>query len=112
METYQPIYDAVRSRISGGNIAEAVTSAIRQAFDISYLTRGVAQEFSIAAIEMQRPCVLFRPRLCLDGNQWCSLYGEDLQSGVAGFGDSPAKAMEEFDRAWLASLTSNAINKA
>ena len=24
-----------------------------------------------------------------DGNQWCCLYGRDLMSGIAGFGDTP-----------------------
>ena len=47
-----------------------------------------------------RPCVLFKPHIYPDGNQWCALYGEDLQMGVAGFGDSPELACEDFDRAW------------
>ncbi len=41
-----------------------------------------------------------RPKMVRDGNQWCALYGEDIQSGVCGFGDSPQLAKEEFDRAW------------
>jgi hypothetical protein len=28
-----------------------------------------------------------------DGNQWCALWGDDIQSGVAGFGDTPALAL-------------------
>lgn len=31
-----------------------------------------------------------------DGNQWCFLWGEDLQTGVAGFGDTPLKAARDF----------------
>lgn len=46
------------------------------------------------------PSTIFRPKLSLDGDQWCALYGDNLQSGVAGFGDSPALAMADFDRAW------------
>lgn len=34
-----------------------------------------------------------------DGNQWCVLLGDDLQSGIAGFGDSPSLAIADFDRA-------------
>jgi len=30
-----------------------------------------------------------------DGNQWCALYGEDLQSGIAGFGNTPFLAMAD-----------------
>lgn len=103
-DSYQAIYDAVRSRISNGDVGSAVADAARQAFDISHLTSAVAQEYVAAAQEQQRPSVLFRPALSIDGNQWCALYGEDLQSGVAGFGDSAAQAMADFDRAWFAKL--------
>lgn len=48
--------------------------------------------------------VLFRPRIFIDGNQWCALYGDNIQDGVAGFGDSPDEAMAEFDKAWRAAL--------
>ena len=103
-DTYQAIYDAMRSRISGGNIGEAVADVARNAFDISHQVAGVAQDFSIAAMEMQRPFVLLKPRMFMDGNQWCALYGEDLQSGVAGFGKSPYLAAQEFDAEWIKKL--------
>jgi hypothetical protein len=45
--------------------------------------------------------MLLRPRVFPDGNQWCALYGENLQEGVAGFGDTPAKASVDFDIQWL-----------
>lgn len=54
------------------------------------------------ASQQMRPSVLMRPAISLDGNQWCALYGDNLQDGVAGFGDSPALAMAAFDRAWVA----------
>ena len=41
------------------------------------------------------------PRLFMDGNQWCALYGENLQEGVAGFGDTKEQALEAFDKEWL-----------
>lgn len=31
-----------------------------------------------------------------DGNQWSFLYGEDLQSGISGFGDTIEKAADDF----------------
>lgn len=40
------------------------------------------------------------PRLFIDGNKWCALRGENIQEGVAGFGDSPAEALSDFDAAW------------
>lgn len=53
-----------------------------------------------AAQSAQLPSVLYRPRLFADGDMWCALYGDDLASGVAGFGKTPAEAMYEFDTAW------------
>lgn len=47
-----------------------------------------------------RPSTVYKPTLLRDGNQWCALFGEDLQSGIAGFGDSPALAMHAFDEEW------------
>lgn len=99
-DSYQAIYDAVRSRIHGGDIGAVVEQVARQMFDISHQTVCIAQEFSIAAYEMARPSVLYRPSVTLDGNQWCALYGDNLQDGVAGFGNSPAEAMLDFDTAW------------
>ena len=53
-----------------------------------------------AASQKERPSYLMKPKLSRDGNQWCALYGEDLQSGIIGFGDSPHLAMCDFDREW------------
>lgn len=46
------------------------------------------------------PHVVHKPKLYPDGDQWCALLGDNLQSGVCGFGDTPAKAMYAFDLAW------------
>lgn len=53
---------------------------------------------------MQRYSFMLRPRLSIDDNQWCALYGETLQDGVAGFGDSPDAAYDAFDKAWVEKL--------
>jgi len=57
-----------------------------------------------AADEWKRPSAVYRPRVYIDGNKWCALYGENIQDGVAGFGDSPAAAMADFDAAWKRKL--------
>jgi len=31
-----------------------------------------------------------------DGNQWCFLYGENIQEGICGFGDTIYQAAKEF----------------
>jgi hypothetical protein len=38
-----------------------------------------------------------KPKLSKDGNMWCFLYGENLQEGIAGFGETPHEAMVDFD---------------
>ena len=58
---------------------------------------AMAQE---TMIETMRPSVLYKPVLTQDGDAWCMLYGVDLQSGLAGFGDTPAQAAKAFDKAW------------
>jgi len=52
------------------------------------------------AYSFERPCLLFKPRLFADGNQWCALYGENIHEGVCGFGDTPSAAMYAFDTEW------------
>lgn len=47
-----------------------------------------------------RPSMLLRPQVFPDGNQWCALYGDNIQDGVAGFGDTPDLAYADFDRNW------------
>ena len=64
----------------------------------------VQESWQQAAYEQMRPSVLFKPKLSRDGDQWCALLGDDLQSGVAGFGDSPAEAMLDFDKSWNAKI--------
>lgn len=51
-----------------------------------------AEEYNLVA--------LLRPRIFIDGNQWCVLHGENLQDGVAGFGDTPYLAVLAFGREW------------
>ena len=103
MDSYQPIYDAVRSRISGGDVGQAVECALRDA-NLSHHAAMAAESVREAAAEQCRSSVLFRPALSIDGDQWCALYGDDLQCGVAGFGYSPAEAMLDFDRQWATKL--------
>lgn len=38
-----------------------------------------------------------KPQLLIDGDKWCALYGDNLQDGVAGFGDTPLLALMDFN---------------
>ena len=40
-----------------------------------------------------------KPRLYIDGDKWCCLYGESIQSGVCGFGSTPYDAIVSFNKA-------------
>ena len=78
----------------------------------SLATEAICHEARMAGVAIQeaagiyqRPSSVYRPALSIDGNQWCALYGDNLQDGVAGFGKSPADAMWDFDRNWSAPLT-------
>ena len=75
----------------------------------AYLTGAAIRE---AAGCYSLPSAIYRPRLSVDGNQWCALYGDNLQDGVAGFGDSPAGAMTDFDRNWHAKLPAKTASPA
>lgn len=51
--------------------------------------------------EFARPSAVYRPKLLIDGNRCCALYGDDLVEGIGGFGATPAAAMADLDHQWL-----------
>jgi hypothetical protein len=63
-----------------------------------------ANEDYAAACDRRFPSNIYRPKLFIDGDKWCALYGENIQDGVCGFGDTPELAMQDFDRAWCEHL--------
>jgi hypothetical protein len=60
--------------------------------------------------DMERPSTRLRPKIMQDGNQWCALYGDNLQEGISGFGDTPEEAYADFDREWLERRANAPIN--
>jgi hypothetical protein len=62
----------------------------------------VGQSRLSAAIEAEEMNLfsMLKPKLYKDGNQWCVLYGDDLKSGIAGFGDTPRLAIYDFNKQW------------
>ncbi len=99
-DSYQPIYDAVRSRISNGDIGSAVETAIRD-LNLSHYAHMIQVAAEIVGSEAMRPSVLYRPIISQDGAAWLAILG-DLSTGVVGCGDTPAEAMADFDRAFQA----------
>lgn len=100
MDNYQAVYDAVRSKISNGDIGAAVRDAISQA-DLSFALMQVRDEVNFAISKATAPHVLMRPEVHIDGNQYCLLYGKNLMEGIAGFGSTMAEAAQNFDENWL-----------
>lgn len=39
---------------------------------------------------------ILNPKLEIDGNQWCYIWGQMPETYIVGFGDTPFKAMEDF----------------
>jgi hypothetical protein len=94
-DSYQAIYDAVRSRISNGDVGRAIADIAHRSFDISHTVVMLQQEFSIVAFEMQRPSVLFHVSVRRDDTKWTATYWE-----VIGIGESPDAATRDFDKKW------------
>jgi len=69
-------------------------------FEAHAIQATICEEAAIIRAELTRPSVLFKPRLSLDGDQWCALLGDNLQEGFAAFGDTPDEAMCNFDKGW------------
>ena len=69
--------------------------------DSSWLAHAALNEIQHHYDCLNEPFTQYRPRMFPDGNQWCALYGENLQEGVAGFGDTPADAVTDFNKNWL-----------
>ena len=61
---------------------------------------AICEEAAIVRGCLTAPHVLLKPSVYPDGNAWCALFGEDLQMGVAGFGDTPELACADFDKNW------------
>lgn len=70
--------------------------------DTSHYDSILFQE-KLRAAETESDYKLFsmiKPGLTIDGDQWCCLYGDDLQSGIVGFGKSPIEAIRQWNGEW------------
>lgn len=53
------------------------------------------------ACDQNTPSFMYRPKIFIDGNQWCALYEYNIQDGVCGFGNTQYEAYRQFDIQWL-----------
>ena len=78
---------------------------LNSAKDIESRDRDCRRQRETDKYELETsPAVIYKPKIYIDGNQWCALYGENIQDGVCGFGDSPEKAFEDFNVNWKSKL--------
>lgn len=68
--------------------------------DSSWVAQRMVDSVNILEAEQLRPCILFRARVFQDGNMFCALFGDNIQEGIVGFGETPDEATREFDKAW------------
>ena len=74
-----------------------VESSQRQHFDC------MAHQEKMNLIVEQEEYNLFsmlKPKLYKDQNTWCCLLGEDIISGISGFGDTPYLAILDWQRSF------------
>lgn len=69
-------------------------------FDESDLDNWATESGAGERIAFSQPSVKFKPHLSQDGDMWIALYGDNLQTGVVGIGESPSEAMYHFDIEW------------
>ena len=66
---------------------------------IDNLTSDILYRAAIERAELNLVAALGL-RISVDGNQFCFLFGDDLQNGVAGFGETAALAAADFSKNW------------
>lgn len=71
---------------------------------ICHTAKMAGEKWRHSTVEYSRLCVVFKPKLFIDGGKGCELYCANLQDGVSAFGDTPAWAMWNFDDARNAKL--------
>ncbi len=67
---------------------------------ISHAALMVQHSIQQAISEYGEPSAIYKPKVFPDGNRWCALYGDNIQEGVCGFGDTPAAAIIDFNHCW------------
>ena len=76
---------------------EQIESSQRQHHEV--LRQDLSMQFEMERIEYVKFSMI-QPKLYKDGNQWCCLYGDNIQEGITGFGDTPYLAILDWNNAW------------
>lgn len=76
------------------NEFEAMESSQRQHHN------EIQHQIKLETLETEQQYLRFstlKPKIFKDGNQWCVLLGENIQEGIAGFGNTPNEAIINWD---------------
>ena len=57
--------------------------------------RIMCEDISCAVTQ---PSVIYRPEIYKDGDMWYCILGDDIQTGICGFGKTPELACKDFNR--------------
>ncbi len=77
------------------NELDQIESSQRQWHDILYQQERM--NVIIEQVEYNK-FMMLKPKVSIDGDQYCVLYGENLQEGIAGFGDTLYLAILDFNK--------------
>lgn len=85
--------------MKGANMIEALSEEKQYQY-LSTLThyadiadrRAQENEYEMLVLRLMKELAIVPFK---DGDKWCALYGEDLQAGIAGFGNTPFLAMAD-----------------
>lgn len=60
--------------------------------------RRESERMDMYTINQLRVISTLKCRFLKEGNMYCCLYGEDIQEGIAGYGETPYQAITEFNK--------------
>lgn len=62
--------------------------------------RGIVENIETQSELFFSPFNILKPKVFLDGDSWCALYGDNLQEGICGFGRTPYQAAIDFNKSF------------
>ena len=86
-----------------------ILSEVQQMNAVHEIGRQAGFAFENISWALTKPHVIYKVTPVPEGTSWMCLLGDNLQEGIAGFGDTPAEAAAAFDKAWETANTPAAM---
>jgi hypothetical protein len=78
---------------------EMIAAGLRALGSAGDVSRESLVVFIYTAMAMNGPpSAIYRPDLFMEGGKWVAAYGDNIQNGLRGYGETPADALADFDR--------------